>query len=116
MGLDSYASYSSRNHSLTPHDAICRDQAVEYVIRECKARGETSIVLMGNSIGGFTVASVAAELANLAKRGEANVKCTGLVLLNSAGNPSRSQTTVHTTSRSIQLKPRAALHQSAVHT
>jgi pimeloyl-ACP methyl ester carboxylesterase len=56
------------------------------VIRECEARGETSIVLMGNSIGGFTVASVAAELANLAKRGEANVKCTGLVLLNSAGS------------------------------
>ena len=46
-------------------------------------------MLMGNSIGGFTVASVAAELANLARRGEANVKCTGLVLLNSAGDALR---------------------------
>lgn len=67
-------------------NSIYRDQAVEYVIRECEARGETSITLMGNSIGGFTVASVAAELANLAKKGRSSVKCNGLVLLNSAGD------------------------------
>ena len=41
---------------------------------------------MGNSIGGFTVASVAAALSLLKEKGLSNVQCDGLVLMNSAGN------------------------------
>lgn len=41
---------------------------------------------MGNSIGGFTVASVAAALSLLNEKGITKVQCDGLVLMNSAGN------------------------------
>ena len=41
---------------------------------------------MGNSIGGFTVASVAAALSLLKENGLSTVQCDGLVLMNSAGN------------------------------
>jgi pimeloyl-ACP methyl ester carboxylesterase len=58
---------------------------VDYILRECKERGETGVTLMGNSIGGFTVASVAAELSVLKDAGKSNVQCDGLVLMNSAG-------------------------------
>lgn len=62
-----------------------RDQVVDFVLRECKERDVTGITLMGNSIGGFTVASVAAELSVLKDTGKSNVQCDGLVLMNSAG-------------------------------
>ena len=64
---------------------LYRDQVVDFVLRECKERGVTGITLMGNSIGGFTVASVAAELSVLKDSGKSNVQCDGLVLMNSAG-------------------------------
>ena len=41
---------------------------------------------MGNSIGGFTVASVAAALSLLKENESATVQRDGLVLKNSAGN------------------------------
>ena len=41
---------------------------------------------MGNSIDGFTVASVAAALSLLKENGLSTVQCDGLVLMNSAGN------------------------------
>jgi pimeloyl-ACP methyl ester carboxylesterase len=62
-----------------------RDQVVDFILRECEERGETNVVLMGNSIGGFTVASVAAALAVLHQEGKTAVQCNGLVLMNSAG-------------------------------
>lgn len=43
------------------------------------------MMLMGNSIGGFTVASVAAALSVLRDEGKTAVQCSGLVLMNSAG-------------------------------
>jgi pimeloyl-ACP methyl ester carboxylesterase len=58
---------------------------VDFILRECEERGETNVVLMGNSIGGFTVASVAAALAVLHQEGKTAVQCNGLVLMNSAG-------------------------------
>lgn len=62
-----------------------RDQVVDFILRECEERGETEVILMGNSIGGFTVASVAAALAVLYQEGKTAVQCNGLVLMNSAG-------------------------------
>ena len=41
---------------------------------------------MGNSIDGFTVASVAAALSLLTENGSSTVQRDGLVLMNSAGN------------------------------
>ena len=41
---------------------------------------------MGNSIDGFTVASVVAALSLLTENGLSTVQCDGLVLMNSAGN------------------------------
>lgn len=62
-----------------------RDQVVDFILKECEERGETNVVLMGNSIGGFTVASVAAALGVLHQEGKSAVRCNGLVLMNSAG-------------------------------
>ena len=43
-------------------------------------------LVMGNSIDGFTVASVAAALSLLTENGSSTVQRDGLVLMNSAGN------------------------------
>ncbi|KAJ1422049.1 Alpha/Beta hydrolase protein [Ochromonadaceae sp. CCMP2298] len=90
--LDSLGFGQSEKPPLSYNQYLWRDQVVEYV-RRVAGEGEggpVSVVVMGNSIGGFTAASVAAALSQEQEvgqevgRGQA-VQCAGLVLMNSAG-------------------------------
>ena len=63
-----------------------RDQVVRFLetstINSATADGQSSVILMGNSIGGFIAAAAASHLSETRN---ARVRCDGLVLCNSAG-------------------------------
>jgi pimeloyl-ACP methyl ester carboxylesterase len=48
----------SEKPPLSYNQYLWRDQAADFVEREARRRGLDSVILGGNSIGGFTVASV----------------------------------------------------------
>jgi pimeloyl-ACP methyl ester carboxylesterase len=79
LALDSIGFGYSEKPPLSYNQYIWRDQVLDLLGKYAKNR---SIVLMGNSIGGFTAANVAASLSNDPSR---CINVAGLVLFNSAG-------------------------------
>jgi pimeloyl-ACP methyl ester carboxylesterase len=88
ISFDSLGFGYSEKPPLSYNQYLWRDQVVDFIRKECTERGVNKVTLMGNSIGGFTVASVAAILAVPSTEEDINhmkIECNGLVLMNSAG-------------------------------
>jgi len=80
--LDSLGFGQSEKPPISYNQYMWRDHALEFVA----SFGNRKVILVGNSIGGFTAASVAAKLSTMQKEeGGVLSKVVGLVLCNSAG-------------------------------
>jgi pimeloyl-ACP methyl ester carboxylesterase len=78
--LDSLGFGQSEKPPLSYNQYLWRDQARDFVEKIYKSSQSQEIYLAGNSIGGFTAAAVAADLAD-----SSDIRLAGLILINSAG-------------------------------
>lgn len=88
--IDSLGFGQSAKPPISYNQYLWRDQALEYLQGVARSRGNAPlhVTVAGNSIGGFTAASVAAAIADSSTQKNPSVKslkCDGLILFNSAG-------------------------------
>jgi len=95
VAFDSLGFGCSEKPPLSYNQYLWRDQCVDVVRRARELTGSMGdIVLVGNSIGGFTATSAAAYLATTTTAGSSTPECGGLVLLNSAGRIASNDVTM----------------------